>query len=79
MELDTFFFCVVYFFNTSRKFGFRTTVDNVSFSSQTKRGARGVHRDVAAADHSDFLTAVDGCIIIFKGCHEIVAGQVFVS
>ena len=75
---DPLFLCMMYFLCTGRKLGFTSSVDDMHLGTQTKGTSGRIHGYVSAADHNHLLSSEDGCILVFKGFHQIVSGQVLV-
>ena len=70
----------MHFLTTGGEFGLGTPVHNMHVGTKPQRGTCGIHRHVAASNHTDLLSCMDGGEIIFPpGLHEVVAGEELVG
>ena len=79
-EFDTFFLGVLHFFETSRHFGFATTInDEDLFSTETLGGTARVHSGITTTHYHYILGRVNRSIgIRVRSIHQVHASEVFV-
>ncbi|OQC53657.1 MAG: hypothetical protein BWX55_00948 [Deltaproteobacteria bacterium ADurb.Bin022] len=80
-EFNALLLRVMDFFFPGGHFHFGAAVNNHRpFRAESQSRTHGIHRDVAAADHCDFLTANDRSVVFGKqiGLHQIGARQIFI-
>ena len=80
-ENDAFFLGVLDFLQTRGKFCLRATIDDGDFRTETAGAARGVHGDVAAADHGHTAADLHRRVRLGEGVglHQVDAGEEFVG